>query len=410
MPFDSPVFSRPLSAQDLAYSYAGSRRSHTQQIICQCVVEGRGAIALETLQSAIDAIAQAMPACRMVIRGRWGFKQWRADGPLPALRQMHYEWDGQYHPNLPFLDTSLDLHSGPVAEIIQVIGTKTYLVFRIHHAVMDGVSIILFIENFFRALRQEPLPVFDSPVIWEDVTLRFSRPPKPHNGMTEVLTPLGPRRHASSKRENERIWRRITIAGNDLLTLPKVMLILAQAARESSSGKVCWQIPVDMRRHLQTEKSLANLIGVMLMDIEESDSVRSIVKNFNRKLANNEEIPAPLPASFRMILRWVPHIILLPLSRWVSRQVARRSFFTTSGMISTVGKVSLADYSTAHFSAESVFGIPVNGLRSAIFVVLSSNENQTEVLLGTPGHMDTPPTLEKLSIRLATALGTVLRH
>lgn len=404
------VFSRHVSAQDIAYSYAGSRLHHANQIICQCIVEGRGVIALEALQAAIETVAEALPACRMVIRGHWKFKQWRADGPLPAVRQMHFDWDGQYRDGLPFLDQPLDLHTGPIAEIIQVTGEKTYLVFRIHHAVMDGVSTVLFIENFFRALRKEPVPVFNSPITWEDLTSRFSRRPKPNNVLHQALTPLGAQRKVSDGDESPRIWHRITIAGNDLLTLPKIMLTLAQVARESASGKVRWQIPIDMRRHLQTEKSLANLIGLVMIDIEEDDSVRSIVKKFNQQLADNQDIPAPLPTPLRMLLRWTPHVMLLPFIQWLSQQVLKRPFFNTSGTISTVGKISLAAYSTDHFIAESVFGIPIDRLRSAIFVTLSSNENQTDVLLGTSSAMGADHALEQLGVRLATSLGRVLRQ
>ena len=308
------------------------------------MIEGQGVFAERELRAAIEHVVAATPACRLVIRGRWGFKRWQADGPLPSCRTIHRAWDGQHGKHLDFLDAPLDLFCGPVVDIIQVVSTNTYLVFRIHHAVMDGVAAMAFMQNFFRALRGEALENHHSVLTTETLKQENQVAQKPAP-LLEALNPLGKPEAVRLPRQRERLWHRISIRGNDFLALPKVMVILAQAARRKSPGLVRMRIPVSLRRHTSDEKTSANLTGMILLDIEEQDTIRTLVKKINQKLAEHKELAYQNPAIAALLVKWVPFRLLQAIGRFIINVNFKRRLFYFSGTISSLGRIDLADYS-----------------------------------------------------------------
>lgn len=403
MPASAEIFTRPLSFVDLWYASSGSRYHQKLQAINQCVIEGCGVLTEHALRSAIEKVAVATPACRMVIRGRWGFKHWRADGPLPTLKIMHYSWDGHARDNLPFLDGPLDLFDGPVVEIIQVISGHTYLIFRIHHAVMDGVASAEFIQNFFRALRNETLEFYYSPENNDTFTPAKNSPVQVIT-YTPALSPLGDAQHRCEPVDYTRIWQRITLKGNDLLVMPKTMLTLSDVARRNGSGLVRLRVPINLRRHQPGLRASGNLIGVMTLDIDEQDSVRSLVKKFNRQLSENRELFPGASLWARRLLKWTPFLLLELLARFINFQRMRAKFHYFSATVSTLGASSLADYSAGEFEAKTLFGIPILPTSSPVFIAISSNPQTTEITVCAPKVLATHQRLEALCDELKRSL------
>lgn len=403
MQANAEIFTRPLSLVDLGYASSGSRNHQKRQAINQCVIEGGGVLTEQTLHSAIEKVAVATPACRMVIRGRWGFKHWRADGPLPTLKIMHYSWDGHARDNLPFLDGPLDLFDGPVVEIIQVISDRTYLIFRIHHAVMDGVASAEFIQNFFRALRNETLESYDSPENNDTFTCAKDSPGQAIT-YSPALSPLDNAQNRSEPVDYARIWQRITLKGNDLLIMPKTMLALSGVARRNGAGLVRLRVPINLRRHQPELRASGNLIGIMTLDIDEQDSVRSLIKKFNRQLSENRELSPGAAVWARHLLKWTPFSLLELLARIINFQRMRANFHYFSATVSSVGAGSLADYSAGKFEAKTLFGIPVLPVSSPVFVAISSNPLTTEITVCAPKALATHQRLEMLCDELKRSL------
>lgn len=394
---------RPLSLQDLGYALGGSRHHHQQQVVNQCVVQGQGVLSETALQSAIAKVAQAMPACRMVMRSRWGLKCWVADGPLPALKTIHYPWDGYTSDKLPFLDGALDLFDGPVAEIIQVVSESTYLVFRIHHAVMDGVAANGFIRSFFRALRDETVSECSFLVNGEE----FIQPEENliHSTRREsALSPLGGLEDVDKGARSSLIWRRISLQSSSLVIMPKVMLALAEIARGYSSGLVRFRMPVDLRRHLSGVNASGNLIGIILLDVDEKDSVRSLVKKLNRQLSERRDIPRRQPKWIQMLAQWIPFRLLELLAKYVVYQQMRTPHYHYSATLSSVTAASLDDYTTEQFTAKTLFGVPIAPMTSAVFVAICSNPQATEITVGVNNKRVSQESLVKLCNELQEQL------
>lgn len=109
-------------------------------------------------------------------------------------------------------------------------------------------------------------------------------------------------------------WCRITVKKNDLLLFPRALVALANAARRHGEGKVRFMVPVSLRRHLpKGERSMANLVGPKILDIEEKDTYRSIAKKFNLQLAEQREA-----LSYNNMLKfanWLPFSCLENISK-----------------------------------------------------------------------------------------------
>lgn len=396
-------FTRPISLPDLSYALGGSRHRHKQQVVNQCVIEGSGVLSEAKLQSAIEKVAKTTPACRMVIRNHWGFKHWRGDGPLPRLKTIHYPWDGYASDGLPFLDGPLDLFEGPVVEVIQVISQKTFLVFRIHHAVMDGVASNEFIRNVFRALRNETPDeccFTDS----DEAFIQQKRNSPVAMKLEPALSPLGDLGHAGEISRPSLIWRRITLPSSSLVIMPKTMLALAEIARKYGSGLVRFRMPVDLRRHQPGSNAAGNLIGVMLLDVDEQDSVRSLVKKLNRQLSERRDIPKVQPRWVRVLARWIPFFVLEVLAKYVTYQYLRTQQYHYSATLSSVAATSLADYSTEQFTAKTMFGVPIAPMTSAVFVAICSNPQTTEITIGANSQRVSQESLIKLCDELEELL------
>jgi len=409
------VFSRNMSLSDLVYACTGGRSHHKHQPICQYVIEGQGEIDDQALRNAITKIAVAMPICRVAPHVKWGRKRWIANGPLPSFQTIHRDWDG-HNNDVDFLDSPMDLFNDPVIDIIQIVAEKTYIIIRVHHSIMDGVSIRAFILNFFRAMRNETLEVYNSELIEEEIfplknhkqyrpaAAKNQPPTRIQDAISPVSTTLS-NPQVSKEPSLERAWVRLTIKRNDLLVLPKTLLELSNIARTYAAGNVRFLVPIDLRKLLPNSNLAINLIGVATLDIDENDSIRTLVKKFNAQLNNNIG-PEINIRFFATLVRMLPFKLLEKLMRLSVRLQLNKEVSNRSGMVSLLGFPELADCSSSSFTAESIFGIPLSPINSPIFVTICVNEKGSEILLGslkTRVEIDQLNDLkDKLAYRLAS--------
>lgn len=388
---------------DLGYISFGYRSTDADQDIFQCVVEGEGVIDDAALQSAIRRVAEAIPACQSVLRGGFRTRYWSAQGPLPDVRTLHRDWDGHYREDLEFLERSFDLVAGPVGEIVQVVSHKTFLVFRMHHAVMDGMAMSDFVRAFFKALRHEPLEKMYSTYTLEnlvDTKIRQKLLPS----LLRAVNPLGDRPLPSGSRPRQREWRRVQVNVNDRWALPEVAVALAQLAREVEPGPVRFSLPVNLRRHAPEEKTSANLVGILSVDIDENETARTFVKKVNAMLKEELELPSEKELKGSHVFKKLP----LPLLRYIGKLmlflVFRSKHFRTSGTLSSMGKTALAQFSCDHFVARTFFAISISPTGSPLFAVISSNDHVTEITLSATRAMAAGNRLQQLAEHLAARL------
>lgn len=395
----SAVYERPLSMADLGYISFGYRSTDLDQDISQCVIEGKGVIDDAELQRAVSVVANALPACQCVLTGKARARRWRAEGPLPEVRTIHRDWDGHYREDLDFLERTFDLCRGPVAEIVQVVSSNTFLVFRIHHAVMDGMAMSEFVRAFFKALRHEALENFYSTYTLENLVETKIRQ-KQLPPLKRAVTPLGNRHLPSGRRPRQREWRRIKVKINDKMALPVLAVELARLAREVESGPVRFSLPINLRRHVPQEKTSANLVGIIKVDIDENETARSFVKKTNAMLREDLDLPSERELKGNQFFKTLPLPILRLIGKLLLFLVFRSKFFNTSGTLSSLGKIDLSQLSSKDFEAQTFFSISISPTGSPLFAAICSSGNEAEITLSATKQMVTEDRLLKLTTRL----------
>lgn len=366
-------------------------------MVCQLVVEGTGHIDEADLQKAIKKVAITNPAIRVRIRGFWGIRYWTANGPLPRISTIEYEWDGQYRPGLSFIDQPLDLIHGPVAEIVQIKGQKTYLVFRIHHAVTDGVGLVDYVQSILLALNQKEPECFHSKITLEQLPPGNLKAIPPAVRNAAIPYPLDNNNHQEFDRS--RVWRRICLQGKDQKVLLKTILVIATLARGNSEETIRLHVPASLRRHVPEEKTSANLIGMVRLDVEKDESTRTLVKKFNQRLDEKQELPIAVNSLTSKVTHWIPLRLLRFLEEKAMGKLLAQPHFRCSGTASSLGKVSLQECSTKTFQAQGAYGIPVPPLGSPLMAVLLSNESGTEIIISANRTLISDSSMDDLAER-----------
>jgi len=396
------VFSRKLSLPDLAYAASGYRRTDANQVACQLIVEGNGEVPHTLLEQAVARAAALNPVGCMRLAGLWGCKYWRADGPSPRVRTLHYEWDGQYHDGLEFLDGPLDIITGPVAEVIQVLGSKTYLVFRVHHAVADGVGTADFVQSIFDLLNQRQPELFLSRLRLEHLPEgNLENRPAP---IKRAVPPFPLPQSVASTTDRRRVWTRLTVPGKDSRILLRTILAVARTAHANEAGPVRILVPVNLRRHVPGKLASANLVGMIRLDVTEQDNMRTLLRQFSQRMERKEELPVAVRSLASRLAFWVPLFLLRKLERKIISSHLKKSSFATTGTVSSIGMLDLERFSCAEFQASTLWGFPVTPLGTPLVILLTSSEHQSELILSANRSLLDYPGLQKLATDIGEAM------
>ena len=372
-------FTRRLSLADLTYAASGYRIHHSNQLLCQLIIKGVGKIPEHKLLDACAEVARYCPIVRSRLKGLWIAKYWSASGPLPRVRTINQDWDGQTHEGVDFLDAPLDLITGPVAEIVQVVGRNTYIVFRVHHAVTDGVGMLEFAQSFFKVMNRDKPDYYTSPITLEKM---------PHGNLeaipprvTDAAVPYKLKEVKDGEVDRGRTWRRLTIPGNDKKILLKTMLAIAVLARGKTDLPVRIHMPVSLRRYVPQERTLANLFGMLRIDVEASDHERELIKKIKKAMADRQKLPIAVNSVTSKVAFVFPLFLLHLVEKIAMKKLLSQPKFRCSATTSHGGTLKLSDISTEYFSARSACGVPVSPLGTPLMVVSMSNENCTEVVI-----------------------------
>ena len=395
-------FTRRLSLADLSYAATGYRKSHVNQIGCHLVVKGIGKIPEQKLKEAVAEVVRYCPILKSRLKGFWIAKYWSDTGPLPNVRTLHRDWDGQNQDSLDFIDTPLDLIDGPVAEVVQVIGRHTFLVFRVHHAATDGVGLLEFAKTFFKVLNREAAVQFSSRLVMEKL---------PHGNLdaipptvTNAPFPYKPNEIEHHQIDRSRHWRRVTLPGNDKKILLKSILAISALARGDTACSVRVHVPVNLRRHAPDEQTMANMVGLLRMDIDVGDNERDILKKMKKVMGEKQELPIAINSVTSKLTFVFPLMFLRAVEQWAMKKRLANPRFRCSGTTSHMGYINLSDFSAEFFNAQSAFGIPASPLGAPLVVLTMTNDNYTEVvwsvnrtLISDEGMDDL---VEKLSVQM----------
>jgi hypothetical protein len=265
-----------------------------------------------------------------------------------------------------------DVREGPLCEVLLAPGRMAV---RVHHAIMDGVGMGWFAAELFRALRGEPLQGSPSTQMDIDVarSLRVQRDPAWRRpGLAPTGRPRSPSRALG--------WQRISLQQRTRNAIAPVALALAHAAWEHRPGPVHLHVVTDLRRQRKGPMSIANLTGILPLEVTPADDQRSLKRKLISALrANRDAAFLPEAAAFLRMPLWMLRA-MVGLRAWQSR---RSGFYVPSAVISFL-EVDEAWFSAPGFRARSVIGVPPLGESVPCFVDIVSTRQATEIALAVP--------------------------
>ena len=243
-------------------------------VVNQMVLEGQGDIDIPAWQKAVTQASEALQGTRFRLSGKLGFSHWTDAGKTTQLDVIRgLNWDGMSDNAAPFLNRPLDVKTSTGCEVLLVLGEdsgKHHIIFRTHHAVMDGRGTKIFSDEVLRALRQQSLQGYNSFV--RDVDLAKSVTTVPGGKVNDTVTaptgiPLGQDFGSS--------WLRRTLPGSYKQVLANAGISIAKLTNLYSDSAVRIQLPVDLRMHDTDIVSTGNLTGGLLMQVSAETTTAS---------------------------------------------------------------------------------------------------------------------------------------
>lgn len=389
----------------------------------QMVLEGHGLPSAPggDWTQVMERVCRAQPGWRMRLHGALGWTRWRADGPLPAVREVDGSaWSGLDGEGAPFLKDPLDPWRGPAAEVILVRGYTPRVVLRTHHALTDGQGALLFARAFFAVLRGQAPPVAQAGPLTDWGLARNLRvPPAPARPPTSVA-PQG----AAEDAPLQVAWHRLRVpnptspqGARFQKLVPRVALALARSALVSSGapGPVQGALPVDatfvvgvpadLRGQVTGCVSTANLTGMVHLPVHEilarPDPLGELAHLLAQEAGSGIAAATPRAAG---ALAWVPLSLMVREGRRAIVRDLARQRFGVSAVLSNLGRLEPDTFSGGGFQARSAFFIPPGNPGLPLFLTLTGDPEGVELCATVPRALDTRDRTPRLLDSLARTL------
>lgn len=367
---------RPLSTLEYYHACIGAS-PHTLESAREIIfiIEGEGQPEQSVWQAALDKVCQCNPGTSLRISGRRMQARWQSDGTPPRLRMIeNCVWDAQSDTGSEFIYSEpLSLVNGPVMELIianTAIGTKTFVIVRVLHAAMDGMGVMHFYQELFRALRQQPL--LGSNASFSDTDLMLSQSRHSHSVKKPVPAALTGGARGNSRGDT---WQRLSLHTPQPALLARTALAVAEFTRQHSTQAVRIALPVNLRRHYPGLLSTQNFSSMIHVDVAADDNVDNFRHKITALLASNRDCNYPT---------WLNYLRLLPLP-WLDRLVSRseknyrRRKILETAVLSNIGNFSSQDLSGGGFQAHRIFGIP---MKDNAFFILFGMDGRVDISIG----------------------------
>ncbi len=363
----------------------------------QFIFEGQGAFDVERWRSAVETASEANPGSRMILKGVLNTCRWVDTGVTPpVIEAPRGKWEWDKAERVPYFTKPLSPEKGPTCEVVLVDGDPLRVIFRTHHALMDGMGTFVWVNDIFRALRGEPCVGSRSPITDTELAHSFQRDKrKPYP--TEHIAPTGKAEGA----ENGMITRRIRVRGKFHNLMGQVALQIAREAWSHSDGVVRLGIPVDMRPRMPGLVSTANLTYAIYIEIGKDSTAESISEDISRQLKEKRE---GMLSRGDDMARYVPMWLLGRLAKKIIEERHQNSIYSLSGLISNVGRLKLPHYRGGGFEATAFWGIPPVNDYVPFFIGIGGYDDVVEMVLSLPRRLATRNRIDGLLERIIASL------
>ena len=362
------------------------------------MVEGQGDISAEKLRAAVDTATAANPGSRLTLKGIGPWCTWEESKVTPSIEEVDgSRWDGLGMAGAPFSDQAhMDPTSSPSASYVLIHGPTTRLVQRTHHATMDGLGALQYLQDVFRALRGEP--VAGASGSETDIELARRLGARKHKIDASCLKPFA----SASTGISGSTWARVRVKGKmKSQPLASLIQIIGNIARETGEGQVLIDLPVNMRNQFPEIRNTGNLTGSLRLTISASDTIDAIAARVEKNVRENRHADALISA---VPFLYMPIWLLRSVAHSKARQAVVKDQFAPTAVVSNLGRVDTAALSSAEFQAESAIIIPPAYDGVPLFLVISGHAGGFDVSARAPVALASEGRLQDLLQKIAGQL------
>ena len=363
-----------MSYNDRLFAVAGKIcQPGMNQFIC----EGDGVFDVEKWQSAVNVASAANPGSRIILKGHLNRSRWVDSGLNPPVMEVDGSgWDGMSPEGAPFIEKQVDLRKGPVSEVLLVRGNPMRILFRTHHAVMDGMGLLTWMEDVFRVLRGEE-PIGSTATVTDTELARSVQKEYRKAFPRDSIVPTG--NPESYKRGVT--WKRIIIPGSYKNILGQVVVLSAREAWKYQEGPVRFAIPVDIRFRRKGLRSTANLAIAIYVEVKKDSSPESVTADIHKQVMEKRDC---MIDRFDPLLRFLPMRLLVKRGNAMINRRNRTGVFGSSGLISNMGRPPMEVYSGGGFNTRLIWGIPPSIENIPFLIGMATRPGEVTLSLAVP--------------------------
>lgn len=362
------------------------------------LVEGSGALSASALRRAVDIATAANPGSRLTLTGIGPWCTWVESDVPPSIEEVDgSQWDGTSSLDAPFTDRAhMNPKQAPSTSYVIVHGPTPRLVQRTHHATMDGIGALHFLQDVFRALRGES--VIGARGQETDMELARRLGGRRHQPDFNCLKPFA----QPSTGVSGSLWQRIRVHGQQRpQPLARVLHTIAAIARENGPGHVLVDLPVNMRRHFPDIRNTGNLTGSLRLGIPAGLELAEIAALIDGQLAEHRHADPVISAQPFL---YTPLWLMRRVAQAKARQAVRQDRFVPTAVVSNVGRIDTAALSAPGFTAESAIIIPPGYDGVPLFLLITGHARGFDISARAPRALAADGQLKTLLQRLAAAL------
>lgn len=395
------------------YSYLARDTGNESPFVNQFFVEGKGDISIEQMQGAVELAAQKNPGISLRLKGRWAWRYWEKNETPPLVLEYRGVWQANHSSGAEVIDAPLDARKDVLSSItlfknitaVDNSNVNFKILFRIHHAVCDGMGTLHWIKEVFRALRNEPLLGSQHQLSELDIIRREDYPKV--EALAFQCNPVFPKSLHPEKTGCH--WLRCHWEISDSKIIAKLIFSLKEICVEQhGAGKMVFRIPADLRRYLNKEEKqqahLSNLSGVFDIQLDADDDVNEIQNRIIKALRNKQDLSV-YPKHFISLTKFLPKTLFRPKVQAV-KAMLEKGHCNITAMISAMMRQNLDEFSCASFNAYSVFAIPMPLEDKSIYIGLITNRNGLNLILSIPNALAD----EQQSLALAKRIENRLKN
>ncbi len=313
------------------------------QFNIQFIFEGQGKVSKNDLQLAIEKTAVSNPIICCCLKDKF----WAYSGNFPTVTEHLAHLTHEDLLNSKIVQENMQLKNSTVE--VHLFNHGSMILFKIFHGIMDGKGASNWVNNVFRALRNEDLIAMPDVISEKEFVLStgYNAPP------LKLEFGFLPFKQYQSPYNGDYKWHTEIIEGN----FPMLVSHLCHFfTKKNELKRAKFMIPVDLRRHNKKLMSDCNLTLPIILTPDKSMSVGDIHGEYLFALKDNLELSVKNTEVPRIAIggKFMADIGMFYLK---FRQLISKRFLAT-GIISFLGTFKNEQFSTDTFQNEHFFALP----------------------------------------------------